>query len=112
MRHVEVQTAQHVAIGYTVASVGDRILAYIIDLVILIVFIFGMLILFSITGVLTGFTRAVVIIFPVLMLLPYLLYDLLMEYFFNGQSVGKRLRKIKVVRLDGTPATLGNYLLA
>ena len=34
-----------------------------------------------------------------------------MEYFFNGQSVGKKIRKIKVVRLDGTPAALGNYLL-
>jgi hypothetical protein len=34
-----------------------------------------------------------------------------MEYFFNGQSPGKKMRKIKVVRLDGSSATLGNYLL-
>ena len=29
----------------------------------------------------------------------------------NGQSPGKRLMQIKVLRLDGTPATVGDYLL-
>ena len=110
-RQVDIPTAQYVAIGYTVASVGDRILAFIIDMIVLIVFIFGMLILFSIFGFATGFNKGVLIIFPVLIILPYLLYDLIMEYFFNGQSIGKKIRKIKVVRFDGTPATLGNYLL-
>jgi uncharacterized RDD family membrane protein YckC len=109
---IQIDTPQHVAIGYTVASVGDRILAYLIDLIIVIFFLVAMIILFTIAGVITGFrNQAVIIVFPVLILLPYLLYDLLMEYFFNGQSPGKKLRKIKVVRLDGTPATLGNYLL-
>ena len=110
-RQVDIPTAQYVAIGYTVASVGDRILAFIIDMIVLIVFIFGMLILFSIFGFATGFNKGVLIIFPVLIILPYLLYDLIMEYFFNGQSIGKKIRKIKVVRFDGTPATLGNYLM-
>jgi hypothetical protein len=29
----------------------------------------------------------------------------------NGQTPGKRVLKLKVVRLDGTPPTLGDYLL-
>jgi uncharacterized RDD family membrane protein YckC len=112
MRHVEVYTAQHVAIGYTVASVGDRILAFIIDLFIMIVFTIGMLILFTIAGVITGLVnREFMFVIPFVMILPVMFYDLLMEYFFNGQSIGKKVRNIKVVRLDGTPATLGNYLL-
>jgi uncharacterized RDD family membrane protein YckC len=112
MYPIQIDTPQRVVIGYTVASVGDRILAYLIDLIIVIIFIFSAMILFMIAGVVTGFqNRAIVIVFPVLILLPYLLYDLLMEYFFNGQSPGKKMRKIKVVRLDGSSATLGNYLL-
>ena len=42
---------------------------------------------------------------------PWLIYNLLFEIFMNGQSPGKRTLNIKVVRLDGTSPTLGNYLL-
>lgn len=38
-------------------------------------------------------------------------YSLLFEYFGNGQSPGKRVMNIKVVKLDGTTPTLGSYLL-
>ena len=40
-----------------------------------------------------------------------MLYDLLFEYFYNGQNLGKRIVRIKVVKLDGTPASFGNYLI-
>jgi hypothetical protein len=42
---------------------------------------------------------------------PWLLYSLLFEIFMNGQTPGKRTLNIKVVRLDGTPPTIGDYLL-
>jgi len=38
-------------------------------------------------------------------------YDLVAEIFFNGQSVGKYAMKIKVVSLDGSRPTLGQYFL-
>jgi uncharacterized RDD family membrane protein YckC len=44
-------------------------------------------------------------------LLPMLFYTLLTELWMNGQTVGKKLLKIKVVSLDGGEATLGQYLL-
>src|SRR5690606_27797184 len=42
---------------------------------------------------------------------PLFSYFLLCEVFFDGQSIGKKLRRIKVARIDGTQPTLGNYLL-
>src|SRR5690606_7002028 len=33
------------------------------------------------------------------------------EIFLNGQSLGMRIRKIKVIRLDGKELTIGNCLL-
>jgi RDD family len=42
---------------------------------------------------------------------PALLYHVLSEAIFQGQSVGKMALRIKVVRVDGDPANLGNYLL-
>jgi hypothetical protein len=41
---------------------------------------------------------------------PWLFYSLMFEIFMNGQTPGKRVMKIQVVRLDGTPATIGDYL--
>lgn len=45
------------------------------------------------------------------LIIPSILYHLLFEIFMDGQSPGKRQMKIKVVRTDGTPATMGNFLL-
>ena len=42
---------------------------------------------------------------------PWLFFNLAFEIFMNGQSPGKQVMKTKVVRLDGTPPTIGDYLL-
>jgi hypothetical protein len=46
-----------------------------------------------------------------IVIIPYLSYHLLFEIFMDGQTPGKRQMKIKVVRLDGTPATIGNFVM-
>ncbi|RMH79200.1 MAG: RDD family protein [Calditrichaeota bacterium] len=105
MEHLQIQTAQHVPIEYEIASIGDRILAALIDYGILISYIIGGFIFLESTRQLSGM---VVLLF---LLLPYALYDLLCELFLDGQSIGKRVMKIKVVKLDGSQPGLGDYLL-
>jgi uncharacterized RDD family membrane protein YckC len=56
----------------------------------------------------TGIASEVVI--WLFILLPLMLYHLLFEIFMDGQSPGKRLMDIKVVRTDGTSPTFGNYV--
>jgi uncharacterized RDD family membrane protein YckC len=46
-----------------------------------------------------------------LFLLPASIYHLLCETFLNGQSFGKKIIKIKVVKLDGTQPNFGSYLI-
>lgn len=46
-----------------------------------------------------------------LFLLPAMLYHLLSETFMNGQSFGKKIAGIKVVKLDGTQPNFGSYLI-
>ena len=41
MEHVQIQTSQNVALEYETASVGDRILAVLADLVLLAGYLFG-----------------------------------------------------------------------
>jgi len=105
MQTVTVRTTQNVFIEYPVASLGDRILAYFVDILIIIAYylVAGLALAslnaFSISG------------FIGLLLIPTFLYHLCFEIFMNGQSPGKRQMKIKVVRLDGTPPTIGNYII-
>ena len=102
---VHVRTTQNVFIHYPVAGVGDRILAYLIDYLILILYVLGMLAIYI------SLNMIVIWIWVVTVGIPFILYHLMFEIFMNGQSPGKRLMQIKVLRLDGTPATVGDYLL-
>ncbi|MBY0434649.1 MAG: RDD family protein [Cyclobacteriaceae bacterium] len=102
---VKVRTTQNVFIHYPLASVGDRIAAYLIDLLVIAVFVIAMVALFISAQI------QVMWLWIVMVGAPILFYHLLFEIFMNGQSPGKYAMKIKVLRVDGTPATVGNYTL-
>jgi uncharacterized RDD family membrane protein YckC len=105
MQTIRVRTTQNVFIDYPVGSVGDRILAYLLDRLILIVYAV------AVSAVLIKLDVKTSYVWLIFLGVPWLLYSLLFEIFMNGQTPGKQLLKIKVVRLDGTPATIGDYLL-
>jgi uncharacterized RDD family membrane protein YckC len=105
MQIIRVRTTQNVFIDYPVGSVGDRILAYLLDRLILIIYslaVAAVLIQLDIES-----SPLMLIFFGI----PWLFYSLLFEIFMNGQTPGKKVLKIQVVRLDGTPPTIGDYLL-
>jgi uncharacterized RDD family membrane protein YckC len=104
MQTVRVRTTQNVLIDYPVASIGDRILGHLIDRLILIAY--------SVAVVAALADRDVDLWYLWLLLLgiPWMFYSLLFEIFMNGQTPGKQLMKIKVMRLNGTPATVGDFL--
>ncbi len=105
MHTIQVRTTQNVFIHYPVASVGDRILAYLLDRVIIFVFI-------AVMGLLL-YNLNVEEFWVWLLILgtPFIIYYVLFEIIMNGQTPGKRALNIRVVRLDGTQPTIGDYLL-
>ncbi|MEP2670990.1 MAG: RDD family protein [Cyclobacteriaceae bacterium] len=105
MQSIKVRTTQNVFIEYPIASVGDRILAFLLDRLILIAYTIFIVALF------VNANMEVAWIWMMTLGIPWLFYHLLFEIFMNGQSPGKRVMKIKVVRLDGTPPTIGNYIM-
>ena len=105
MQSIQVRTTQNVFIHYPLASVGDRILAYLLDQIILIVYSIA-------TGVLLfNIDIDQWWVWSLIIGLPWLFYSLLFEIFMNGQSPGKSVMNIKVIRLNGTPPTIGDYIL-
>jgi uncharacterized RDD family membrane protein YckC len=111
MQHVRIQTTQNVFIEYEIASIGDRIVAGLLD--ILVYGAYWLLVSQVANWLRAGNAiddknyQAILLIAAI----PNFFYHLLCEIFLNGQSVGKKIRKIKVARLDGTQPTIGNYLL-
>lgn len=107
MENIKIQTTQNVDIEYELASIGDRILATLLDYVFFIVYVLLLILINSFTGLKIFNSIALGIIF----MLPILLYDLVCETLLQGKSFGKIIMKIKVVKLDGTQANFGAYLL-
>jgi uncharacterized RDD family membrane protein YckC len=105
MQNIQIETTQNVHIEYETASVGERILASLLDYLIIFGYFFGVMILFS--SLTIEYTWGVI----TLIMLPVFFYDLVSEIVFNGQSIGKKTLKIKVVKIDGLRPALGDYLL-
>lgn len=110
MSTIRVQTTQNVTLEYEVASAGDRVLATIIDNVVIFAWAIAWTLLASALDLLQN-ESLLLVVGILLIVLPALFYHLICEVFFNGQSIGKKARDIKVIRLDGTTPRFGDYLL-
>lgn len=106
MENIRIQTAQNVELEYEIAGIGNRIVASLIDVIILVGYVLALAFLTQ-----WFFAGTFIETLMIILYLPVLFYDLLCEIFMDGQSFGKRQMDIKVVRLDGMQPTIGNYLL-
>lgn len=112
MQTVRISTAQNIDIDYDIASLGDRILARLIDggvfLGVYMLFLFVSLGI-SHANVNNDSTTLYIVIGSFAFLVVF--YDLICEIFLNGQSIGKRAMKIRVISLNGAQPTVGQYFL-
>ena len=108
MSTIRIHTTQNVVLEYEAASVGDRMLAQLLDALVMVLWSVGLN--FLIERLAGSFNEQRILQYA-LITVPLLVYHPLCEIFFNGQSLGKQVRRIKVTRLDGTRPGLGDYLL-
>lgn len=108
MSETSIITGQFVHINQTTASIGDRLVARLIDLIIIIFYVVA--VTYAIFKLELSWTRTQVF-FTIVAYLPVMLYSLLFEVLNNGQSIGKRLMRIRVVNKDGTTPTLGSFIM-
>lgn len=106
MSSIGINTAQNVQLRQNLASLGQRIAACIIDWSLLVVYyILAAYLFFDILALSESTALSIALFVPVV------LYTPAMEYFVNGQTIGKRSLKIRVISTDGTAPGLGAYLL-
>src|SRR5690554_4557887 len=97
MQKLKLTTDQNVPIEVELASIGQRLLAVLLDVVILVSYFFIMMILIMIIFS-TNFSifdqhsyDFWVIFFSIMVYLPFVLYTPMMEYFTKGQTIGKKI---------------------
>lgn len=109
MDNFQIETAQNVNIYQNVAGIGDRILAHLIDGVVIVAYFF--LVFFVFLGIDFFDNDDYIFLFFMTAGLPPFFYHLMFETFWNGQSIGKKVMRIRVVKLDGSKPAFSNYLL-
>ncbi len=103
--YIKVQTAQYVPIEYEAASTGERIAAFLLDLTLQFAYVYLASKFFSSARVYdaTWYIPFVVV--------PFVCYPLISETMFNGQTPGKAVMKIRVVKLDGSSPGFTSYFM-
>lgn len=115
MSQLSITTTQNVNINFNTATVGQRVLAYLIDVAIIaayaIVIKYIVFAIFDINNYLEDAdvwtNRAVYGV----AFIPIMFYALWQESLMDGQTIGKRILKIKVIKIDGYQAGFGDYLI-
>jgi uncharacterized RDD family membrane protein YckC len=110
MDTVKINTSQHIDIDYPVAGLGERVAAYLIDLAVFVA-IYFVVVFGGVAGSFSGLGEKAILIALVVYIACYAFYDLVCEVLFNGQSIGKKLVKIKVVSIDGSQPSTGQYFI-
>lgn len=106
MDFVTIQTTQNVSIDYPLAGAMQRVGSFFIDLAIFVV-AYWILALLLLT-VSDSFDDFAIIVFGGLF--SFLTYIFLMELFNRGQTLGKRIIGLRVIRLDGRDPTPADFL--
>ena len=111
---VAILTPEKAIVTYRLAGLGSRMLAHLIDVIILICLFIIAAMIVGLMGMVIGTALATGFILVSMFAVP-LLYFILQEAFWNGQTIGKKITGCRVRMADGTPispaAAVGRNLM-
>jgi uncharacterized RDD family membrane protein YckC len=117
---LQIDTPENVVFGYEVAGLGSRFVAALIDYAVIIASLLFIYLLFFVLALSAGVEdvseqpNIIGWVIGILTLVSFILqwgYYIVFEMLWNGQSPGKRLLKLRVIRTDGTPISLIESLI-
>lgn len=110
---IHIATPFNIDLEFEIAEFQKRLFAYAIDFAIILLYYICMKYLYygSYKEVTISILKSHVGIDILTISLPMLLYSLVTETIWHGQTIGKKIMGIRVISLDGGEPTLGQYLM-
>ena len=110
MSKLAINTAQNVNLDYKLIGLGERMVAFLIDGLVLITYITIIENVIAVSDIFStdSWTKRG---FLGLFTLPALFYSVIFHILFGGQTIGKMIMKIKVVSVDGSPTEWYNFFV-
>ncbi|UYW00390.1 RDD family protein [Flavobacterium agricola] len=124
MEYIKINSSQNVVIDFKLANLAERIVAFFIDIALIIGYLW--LLYWVIVPAFfasnqntiidyfsdsSRITSLYYVVFIVITALPVIFYSLLFELFLNGQTPGKIVMRIKVMKIDGMQMSFLDYLI-
>lgn len=109
MTKVQIETTQNVLLDFQLGDVGERIMAAVLDVVVQILYWILILLFFRYVVDYDLFDGNGFYLLFIFFYVPVFFYQLAFEYFWKGQTPGKKILKLKVIRLDGAKPSLGDF---
>jgi uncharacterized RDD family membrane protein YckC len=106
---IQIATAFNIDLEFEIAEFHKRLMAYLIDFGLLLIFLYSMKYVLYDELLLSLEQNVGLDILTIS--LPMLLYSLLTELWLNGQTIGKKIMAIRVISLEGGEPTFGQFLL-
>lgn len=111
-KNIDIKTTQNVTIEYELASLRERMLAWLLDTVIIL---FGYGVLVFVVTLLTGGAAfdnmGLAMLIGLLPFILFFIYHSAFEIWNLGQTLGKKALNIRVVRLDGKDPEWSDVIL-
>jgi len=113
MKRLQIKTAQNVNINFTLANVGQRLSAFIIDNIIKFAYLYFVIefLPFKVfETALEGDSWSIKAL-DVLVFLPITFYSLYSEILLGGQTLGKKLVQIKIINIEGFKPSSSDFVI-
>jgi uncharacterized RDD family membrane protein YckC len=110
---LEVETADHVVLRYDLAGAGTRGAAALVDVLVSLLMVFGLSVVAVIVGAAlpVALSRQLAGLAAFVILASWVFYFVLLEWLWNGQTIGKRRSGLRVIGADGEPARFTAVLI-
>src|SRR5438046_8271992 len=109
---LEVETPDHIVLRYDLAGAGNRGFAAVLEFAVASRIVFAALMLLSFAASATGGVLYILGGFTLIVTAVLIwAYFILLEWLWNGQTIGKRAFRLRVINEDGSPAQFTAVLI-